>query len=85
MLIETLNADAPVGVTSSNGTIALGIGKESDGSRRVATLSVPQAEIVAHALGLEVGRIRELERRQAEERAHLAQVVLDTEVRLRER
>jgi NhaP-type Na+/H+ or K+/H+ antiporter len=82
MVIETLTSDTPVGVLPSTETIELAIGAESDRARRVATLSLPQAEMVAHALGFAIGQIRERQRRQAEDRAHLAQVVLDTEVRL---
>ena len=43
-------------------------------------VSLPQAEMVLHALGLEVAQIRERQRRETAERAHLAQGVLDTEV-----
>jgi hypothetical protein len=85
MRIETLKPDMPVHVTSSDQNIELGIGKEaSDGGRQVATLSVPQAEMVVHALGLEIAQIQERQRCEAEERAHLAQVVFDTEFRLHE-
>jgi hypothetical protein len=39
--------------------------------------------MVLHALGLEVARIKERQRREAAEQARLARVVLDTEVHRR--
>jgi hypothetical protein len=39
--------------------------------------------MVLHALGLEVAQIKERQRREAVERAHLAQAILDTEVHRR--
>jgi hypothetical protein len=84
MRIETLNADAPVHVAILDETIELGIGEASAGGRRVATLSVPQAEMVIHALGLRIAQIRERQRRAAVQRSHLSEVLLDTEFRLHE-
>ena len=81
MRIETRNPDAPVHVTPSSENIELGISEPSAGGCRFTTLSGPQAEMVLHALGLGIAQIKEQQRREAEERAHLAQVVLDTEVR----
>jgi len=46
-------------------------------------MSLEQAEMVLHALGLVVARIREDARLRAEERAGLAERLLDQEVRLR--
>jgi hypothetical protein len=46
-------------------------------------MSAEQAEMVLHALGLAVARIREEARLRAEERAGLAERLLDQEVRLR--
>ena len=83
MRIETRNPDAPVHVTPSGEDIELRIGEPPDDSCRFTTLSIPQAEMVLHALGLGIAQIKEQKRREAEERAHLAQVVLDTEVRRR--
>ena len=84
MRIETLKPDAPVYVTPSSENIELGIGDAPSGARRVATLSIPQAEMVGHALGLEIAQIKERQRREADERSHLAEVLLDTEFRLHE-
>jgi hypothetical protein len=53
------------------------------GQGLVTALSLPQAEMVLHALGLEIAQIKERQRRESVERAHLAQVVLDTEVHQR--
>jgi hypothetical protein len=83
MRIETLNAEAPVHVAVSDETIELAIGETATGGRRVA-LSVPQAEMVMHALGLRIGQIRERQRRAAVQRSHLSEVLLDTEFRLHE-
>ncbi len=83
MRIETLTADAPIDVTASNENIELAIGEALGGGRRAATLSIPLAEMLLHALGLEIALIRERQRRAAEHQAHLAEVVLDTEFRLR--
>jgi hypothetical protein len=40
--------------------------------------------MVIHALGLRIAQIRERQRRAAEQSAHLAEVLLDTEFRLHE-
>ena len=83
MRIETLKADAPVHVAVSDETIELGIGEAAASGQRVA-LSVPQAEMVMHALGLRIGQIRERQRRAALQRSHISEVLLDTEFRLHE-
>ena len=80
MRIETQRSEAPVHVRSSSEWVELGIGEPSWGKVVVTVLSLPQAEMVLHALGLEVAQIRERQRREAAERAHLAQVVSHTEV-----
>jgi hypothetical protein len=83
MRIETQMPEAPVHVNPSGEHVELGIGEPSGGKWLVAALSLPQAEMVLHALGLEVAQIKERQRREAAERARLAQVVLDTEVHRR--
>lgn len=80
MRIETQRSEAPVHVRSSSEWVELGIGEPSGGKVLVTVLSLPQAEMVLHALGLEVAQIRERQRREAAERAQLAQVVSHTEV-----
>jgi hypothetical protein len=84
MRIETLTADAPVHVTALDETIELGVGEAHGGGQRAATLSIPQAEMLIHALGLRIAQIRERQRRAAEQRSHLSEVLLDTEFRLHE-
>ncbi|HSE05734.1 MAG TPA: hypothetical protein VLK35_16415 [Methylomirabilota bacterium] len=83
MRIETQTPEMPVHVDGSGESVALGIGEPSGGTRAVVMLSLPQAEMVLHALGLEVAEIKERWRREAAERAHLAQAILDTEVHRR--
>ncbi len=82
MRIETLSG-VPVHVSALDDTIKLEIGEPSDAGRRATMLSVPQAAMLLHALGLEIAQIGEQQRRAIEERAHLAQVVADTEIRRR--
>ncbi len=79
MRIDTMRPDAPVHVAAPGEDVELRIG-EPGTSSCVTTLSVPQAEMVLHALGLAIAQVRERQRREAEHRAHLAQVILDTEV-----
>jgi len=83
MRIETQRPEMPVHVSASGESVELGIGEPSGGTGVVTALSLPQAEMVLHALGLEVARIKERQHREVVERAHLAQVVLDTEVHRR--
>jgi len=83
MRIETERPEMPVHVSASGQSVELGIGEPSGGTWVVTALSLPQAEMVLHALGLEVAQIRDRQRREVAERAHLAQVVLDTEVHRR--
>ncbi|HUM16708.1 MAG TPA: hypothetical protein VL086_13525 [Candidatus Nitrosotalea sp.] len=72
----------PVQVGPSGDHVELGIGEPS-GQWLATALSLPQAEMVLHALGLEVAQIRERQRREAAERARLAQAIADTEVHRR--
>jgi hypothetical protein len=82
MRVETMTPDMPVEVTPLDEAIELAIGEAPAGARTV-TLALPQAAMLLHALGLAIAQIEERRRRAAEGRAHLAQVVADTEVRLR--
>ena len=84
MRIETLSAESPVHVNVSDEKIVLGVGDASANDERTATLSIPQAEMLIHALGLRVAQIHERQRRAAEQRTHLSEVLLDTEFRLHE-
>ena len=79
MRIAAMRPDAPVHVSAPGEDVELRIGEPGTGSS-VTVLSVPQAEMVLHALGLAIAQVRERQRCEAEHRAHLAQVVLDTEV-----
>lgn len=85
MRIETLNADAPVHVTTSGEAIELYIGDARASGQPVAALAISQAEMVMHALGLRIAQIHERRRRAAEERAHLSKVLHETEIRLDDR
>jgi LDH2 family malate/lactate/ureidoglycolate dehydrogenase len=82
MRVETMNPDMPVEVALQDEAIDLVVGEPGTGARAV-TLAMPQAAMLLHALGLAIAQIEERRRRAAEERAHLAQVVADTEVRFR--
>ena len=83
MRIETMTAGVAVHVSLSDKSVELAIGEAGKAGTSVAKLSVPQAEMVMHALGLEVAQAREQERRSAEERQHTAEVIEQTEVRRR--
>ena len=83
MRIETQSPEGPVHVSTSGEYVELGIGEPSGCKWFVTALSLPQAGMVLHALGLEVAPIKERQRRETAERAHLAQAVLDTEVHWR--
>jgi hypothetical protein len=81
--IETRTAETAVHVGRREGDVFLVIGEpEAEGSRS-AMMSPEQAEMVLHALGLAVARVREEARLRAEEHAGLAERLLDQEVRLR--
>ena len=79
--VETRTPGAPVHVSPQKGSVLLTIGDPSAEDCRAATMSPEQAEMVLHALGLAVARIREEERARAEDRAGLEQRLLDQEVR----
>jgi hypothetical protein len=81
--IETRTAGAAVHVCPREGRVLLMIGEPGDEGSRSATMSPEQAEMVLHALGLAVARIREEARLKTEESAGLAERLLDQEVRLR--
>ena len=83
--IETRTAGVLVHVGPEKGNVLLTIGDPGGPDCRAATMSPEQAEMVLHALGLAVGRIRETARLRAEDRAGLEQRLLDQEVRLRGR
>jgi hypothetical protein len=83
MRVETMTAGVDVHVSPSGDTVELRIGEAREATSSVATLSIAQAEMVLHALGFGIAQIREQHRRTAEERAHLAQVVAETEVHRR--
>lgn len=80
MRIETQRPEAPVHVCPSGESVELGIGEPFGGQWSVTALSLLQAEMVLHALGLEVAQIKERQRRETAERADLAQGVLNTEI-----
>ncbi len=83
MKIETMTAGMAVHVSPSDETIELRIGEPREAGSSVASLSVPQAEMVLHALGFGIAQIKEQQRCAAEERRRLAQVVAETEVHRR--
>ena len=80
--IDTRTAGAAVRVHTREGEVLLAIdGTGAQGSRSAA-LSPEQAEMVLHALGLAVARIREDARLKAVEHAGLEERLLAQEVRL---
>jgi hypothetical protein len=81
--IDTLTAATAVHVCLQAGGVLLMIGEPGAEGSRSATMSPEQAEMVLHALGLAVARIREEARLKTEESAGLAERLLDQEVRLR--
>lgn len=83
MRIDTMTPGMAVHVSPSDETIELRIGEPRGADSSVASLSIPQAEMVLHALGFGIAQIKEIQRRSAEERQRLAQVVAETEVRRR--
>ena len=80
MKIETMAVEIAVHVSPSHETIEIRIGEPREAGSSVASLSIPQAEMLLHALGFEIAQVKELQRRAAEQRQHLAQVVAETEV-----
>jgi hypothetical protein len=83
MRIDTITPGMAVDVSPSDETIELRIGEPREAGSSVARLSIPQAEMVLHALGFGIAQIKEAQRRSAEEQRRLAQVVAETEVRRR--
>jgi len=81
--VDTRTTGDAVHVRPGDGEVRLVIGEPGADGSRSATLSPEQAEMVLHALGLAVARIREDARLKAEERAGLEERLLDQEVRLR--
>ncbi len=81
--IDTLTAGAAVHVCPREGSVLIVIGEPGAEGSRSATMSPEQSEMVLHALGLAVARIREEARLKIEESAGLAARLLDQEVRLR--
>lgn len=81
--VETRTAETTVHVGRCEGDVSLVIGEPGAQGSRSAMMSPEQAEMVLHALGLAVARVREAARLRAEERAGLAERLLDQEVRLR--
>lgn len=81
--IDTRTAGAAVRVCPQEGRVLLMVGEPGDEGTRSATMSPEQAEMLLHALGLAVARIREEARLETEERAGLEERLLDQEVRLR--
>lgn len=83
MRIQVTAPGTAIHVSAAGDAIELRLGEPADPGGSVATLSVPQAEMVLHALGFEIAQIRERQRLAAEERQHLARVIEDTEIRRR--
>jgi len=81
--VETQTPDVAVHVGPREGSVVLAIAEPGAESPRSVTLSPAQAGMVLHALGLAVARIGEEARLRAEERAGLAERLLEQEVRLR--
>ena len=81
--VETQTPDVAVHVGQRGGGVVLSVGEPGAAGGRSVTLSPAQAEMVLHALGLAVARISEEARLKAEERAGLAERLLEQEVRLR--
>jgi hypothetical protein len=79
--IETKQRQSVLHVTPTDQAVELRIGEEADARSRKAALSLPQARMLLHALGLAVAQVEERQRAEAEERADLAEKMLDQEVR----
>ena len=83
MKIDTMTPGMAVHVSPSDETIELRIGEPREAGSTVASLSIPQAEMVLHALGLGIAQVEKTQRRAAEDRKRLAEVLAETEVRRR--
>jgi hypothetical protein len=81
MDIETGVPEASVHVSQAGQSVELAIGAASDPSRRTAVLSVPQAEMLLHSLGLTIARMRERDRLEAQEKSRLAATMIEQEFR----
>ena len=81
--VETQTPEVAVHVGPREGSVVLAFGEPGIAGGRSVSLSPAQAEMVLHALGLAVARISEEARLKAEERAGLAERLLEQEVRLR--
>jgi hypothetical protein len=81
--IDTRTPGAAVHVSLGEADVLLMLGEPGAEGSRSTSMSPEQAEMVLHALGLAVARIREEARLKGEERAGLAEKLLDQEVRLR--
>ena len=80
--IDTRAAGTAVRVLAREGDVLLAVDGGSVQGSRSAALSPEQAEMVLHALGLAVARIREDARLKAVEHAGLEDRLLAQEVRL---
>lgn len=83
MRIDTMTTGLAVHASPTGETVELRIGEPGEARSCVANLSIAQAEMLLHALGFGIAQIREQQRLSMEDRQRLAQVVADTEVRLR--
>jgi len=79
--IETKQRQSALHVAPTDQGIELRIGEEDDARARMAALALPQARMLLHALGLAVAQVEERQRVEAEERAHLAERILEQEFR----
>jgi hypothetical protein len=79
--IETQRPRTAVHVVPGELGVDLTIGEWTEAGTRSTALSLPQARMLAHALGLAVARVEERQRIEAEERAWMAQRMLDQEFR----
>ena len=85
MRIETGAPGKAIHISAEKGNVLLSIGEPGSEGCRTATLSLEQADVVLHALGLAVARMREAERMRAQERAGLEERLLRQEIRFDER
>jgi hypothetical protein len=81
--VETQTPAVAVHVGSQQGNVVLAFGEPGSAGSSSVMLSPEQAEMVLHALGLAMARIREAARLKAEERAGLVERLLEQEVRLK--
>ena len=81
--VETRTAEAAVHVSQREGNVFVVIGEPEAQGGRTIVMSPEEAEMVLHALGLAVARVREETQLLAEQRVGLAERLLDQGVRLR--